>query len=558
MRTRTLGILLSLFGLPLAACVEDNTVIGGGPSGGSGGDGGSGGTGSGGGFEPDSRLDLLLVVDNSIGMANEQERFTSELAQLLAWLAVPPCLGEDGRVVDSEGACPAGTERAFAPVRDIHLGVITSSLGDLTSGACTGGTGVNADDKGRLIDRKKFGTVPTYEDRGFLAYDPDGAMTPPGEASLETFVTRAQDLVLGAGSLGCGYEMPLEAMTRFLADPTPYLELETNGSLLDPVGVDEVVLDQRAAFLRDRSNVAVLVLSDENDCSVAVEDQGFLALKGPFFRATSICLTAPDSPCCTSCGLPTPEGCTPDPTCAEQPKYAANEDHPNLKCYDQKRKYGVDFLYPTQRYVNALSAVQIDPGAPSYVGLDTVANPLFAGGRHPNQVTFLSIAGVPWQDTVVDPSDPESPTMSANELVESGAWDWMTGSAPTDPFMRESVGVRAGTNPATGVSVAASNPINGGDRTISEPNSLQYACTIEIAEPVEFGQFCFDCEGGCDNPVCDGTTQIGDAAFPSRRQLEVARGLADRGAIGSICRDPAALGSAQAMLVRLAAILPKN
>ena len=68
------------------------------------------------------------------------------------------------------------------------------------------------------------------------------------------------------GEFGCGYEMPLEAMNRFLVDPVPYQSLlQTNDGQM-PVGIDQVVLDQRAAFLRPDSIVGVVLLSDENDC----------------------------------------------------------------------------------------------------------------------------------------------------------------------------------------------------------------------------------------------------------------------------------------------------
>lgn len=553
MRTRTLGILLSV-GLGLSGCVVSETVIGDGPDG----SGASGGSGGGGGssFDADPRLDLLIVVDNSISMTEKQERFVVELDRLLRSISNPPCLAEDGAIVEANGECPSGTARAFAPVRDIHLGVISSSLGDLTTGAC-GGAIQNPDDKGRLLTRGRFGGVDTYQDLGFLVFDPDAAMSPPGETSIDAFIERAQELVLGAGGLGCGYEMPLEAMMRFLVDPTPYESLETDEATLTTVGVDQVVLDQRDAFLRDTSNLAVIVLSDENDCSVAVETQGFLALKGPFYRATAICETAPESPCCTSCGLAPPEGCEPDPTCATNPKYTAAEDHPNLKCVDQKRKYGIEFTYPTARYVNALSAVEIDPGAPSLVGLDLVPNPLFAGGRHPNQVTLQTVIGVPWQNIVSDPESAESPTLTPGALSEAAAWEWMTGNAPTDPFMRESVDKRVGVSPTTGESVTAENGINGGDRTISENDGVQYACTFPLDAGSTENFSCQGCtESSCDNPICDGTTQIASWATPGLRQMDVVRGLGDRGAVGSICRDPAVAGSAQALVARLAQILP--
>lgn len=40
--------------------------------------------------------------------------------------------------------------------------------------------------------------------------------------------------------------------------------------------------------------------------------------------------------------------------------YEAADDPPNLKCFDQKRRYGVDFHFPVDRYVNALSPTRDD------------------------------------------------------------------------------------------------------------------------------------------------------------------------------------------------------
>ncbi len=530
-------------------------MIGDGPEDGGGGNGGSGGTGGGGGVvTADERLDLLLVVDNSIGMAHAQARFAKELEQTLRWLTSPPCLAANGAVVESAGECPAGSARPFAPVRNIHLGVISSSLGDLTSGACRSSVVLHADDKGRLLSRGLAGS--TYQDLGFLAYDADGVMSPPGEASLEAFIASAKQIVLGTDEAGCGYEMPLEAMTRFLVDPAPYASLSVVQGALAKSGVDSVVLEQRAAFLRPTSNLAVVLLSNENDCSTMIEFQGFLALNTqPFYRSTSICETAPESACCTSCGLPTPDGCEPDAACAN-PKYNFDEDHPNLKCFDQKGRYGVDFLYPTERYVNALSSSQIDPSSLSLVGVNLQQNPIFAGGRQAGQVTLQTIVGVPWQDIVEDPANAASPTVTTTTLAQTGAWEWVTG-AVQDPFARESVKPRTGQSPATGDTVTADNAINGGERTISENDSLQYACTFGLPEEDPNGIYCSTCiDQSCDDPICNNTTQIASFAMPGTRQLEVVRGLGERGVVGSVCRDPEVNGSAQALIARLANLLP--
>jgi hypothetical protein len=505
-----------------------------------------------------SGVDLVLVVDNSISMADKQALLAPSIARLLSDLVSPPCLASDGTPVAAQPAtpveaCPAGSARKMAPVENLHLGVISSSLGALGGDICdgSGSAAADANDRAHLVTRAAGGgTVSTYQDLGFLAWDPNGALDPPGESDFGALVQKATELVTGVGEVGCGYEMPLEATARFLVDPTPYdrIEQDANGQI-GPVGVDDVLLAQRAAFLRPDSLVAVVLLSDENDCSIDLAKQPEVVLGAhPMFRARAECAIDPNDACCSSCGLPTPEGCAADPLCESDPFLAPTEDSVNLRCHDQKRRYGVDFKYPTKRYARAFSDVMIDPASSTLGAAEGggVENPLFAGGaRLPKHVLFTSIVGVPWQDLAHDPSDPTSPLKSTSELESDGTWSNLlgaNGSGPTDPFMIESTSPRTGTSPVTGESVSAANSINGGDRplTISDAD-LEYVCTFALETPAEGGTDCSWCEGDtCDNPICDGTTQIGAKAYPGGRQLEIVRALGDRGIAASICAPSAA------------------
>ncbi len=532
-------------------CVPDVEVLGGGgpPSGGGDPTGGSPPTVQ--GTSPD--LDLLLVVDNSIGMAAKQARLAGEIETLIRGLVDPPCVNAAGDIEPPAegGACGAGAARQFAPVRSLHVGIISSSLGDLTGGACS--SVANSDDHARLLDRGASGTVATEGGLGFLAYEQGVDVSP------DDLIEKTQSLILGADQQGCGYEMPLEAMARFLVEPEPYQTLAKDGSLLAKQGADQLILQQRAAFLRPTSSVAVVLLSDENDCSIDVAGNGFLTLRTtPFYKATAVCEVDENDPCCTSCALAEGLGCSLD-GCNDgaNSTYAIADDHPNLRCWDQKRRYGVDFHYPVQRYVNALSAATIDPADPSYGGPNaSVANPLFAGGRDPSQITFLTVTGVPWQDVVVDPTDNASRYRTADELSAAGAWDWITGSQPGDPFMIEGFAKRTGTNPANGANVAVDNDVNGGDFSIPEEDSLQYSCLFMLEQPITQSSICGDCIGSeCDNPACDGPVQIYGNASPGVRQIEVARGLGSRGRVASVCRLPDDHTAMDALLVRLAPTL---
>jgi hypothetical protein len=353
--------------------------------------------------------------------------------------------------------------------------------------------------------------------------------------------------------------MPLEAMTRFLVDPAPYDSLTAgNDGLLARNGVDTVLLQQRADFIRPDSLVSVVMLADENDCSMDVSAQGYLTLgQAPFYKSTSACEIDPNDACCTSCALPVPAGCAPDPACgvqgtAQAAQYTASEDHPNLRCWDQKRRYGIDFRYPIERYTNALSLAAIDPSvsslAPSGGG---VANPLFAGGRPASFVSFTAIVGVPWQDLATNPNDPESPNKTTSQMEADGTWAAILEGG--DPFMIESVAARSGTNPATGASVSADNAINGGDRLAIPGDDLQYTCIFGLEEAVANGPDCgASCvEQSCDDPLCNGAEQIGAKAYPGVRQLSLVRSLGDRGIAGSICPSDMPVGAPPVQTTRV-------
>src|SRR5262249_1259323 len=135
----------------------------------------------------------------------------------------------------------------------------------------------------------------------------------------------------------------------------------------NPQGVDNVLLAERKEFLRPDSLLAILMLSDENDCSIKEYGQFYFAAqqRDPgtpnknFYlpKARSEWASNPNDPCCASCGQTTPMGCPADPGCSGT--LDALTDDVNLRCWDQKRRFGIDFLYPTDRYVNGLSSMTV-------------------------------------------------------------------------------------------------------------------------------------------------------------------------------------------------------
>lgn len=507
------------------------------------------------------KIDLLLAIDNSISMGDKQEILALAVPDLVDRLVNPICVDKDGvasptQPSDPTADCPTGFDREFDPITDINVGVISSSLGALTGEFCDGAiqTGGFQNDRGRLLSRATGGgTVPTFENKGFLAWDPENKRG--GTVDADALVNTLRDLVVGVGQDGCGFEMPLEAIYRFLVDPAPYDTLVRQGSNIAKQNVDEVLLQQRRDFLRSNSLLAIVLLADENDCSVAVESQGFLLLNNAsFYRSTNACAADPNDKCCTTCfqggvveGCPSDNGCTTE-------KYTTAEDPPNLRCFNQKQRYGVNFLYPTQRYVNALRNPTINPARVDLSLGDSagVPNPIFsdisgAGGtvRDPGLVFFAGIVGVPWQ-AIARKNDQGQPDLNLgyktfDELQVEDAFTKLVGNPdgsiyPTDPFMQESIATRSGTSELTGASLPGTNTINGNDRTIATGSDLQYACIFPLTTPQPNTQDCAQCiDASCNNPLCNGTTQVNAKAYPGLRELAVVRGMGGQGITASVC-----------------------
>jgi hypothetical protein len=273
------------------------------------------------------------------------------------------------------------------------------------------------------------------------------------------------------------------------------------------------------------------------------------------FRGSSACATDPNDACCYTCGAAAPpEGCAPDPLCAEG-FLTEEEDGVNLRCFDQKRRYGIDFLYPTQRYVNALSQSRLcwsrpdlEPeGCPEA----TLPNPLFERGRARDLVFLGGIVGVPWQSIAQDSaSNDDALVYKTAKQLAPGDWRALLGSpgasgqAPTppdNPWMIESTVARAGIEPG--------NAINGSEYDTRQrlqggvPNDLQYTCISPLPEPRTCEGDSCDCGGGIDSPLCEaeparspsGDTQYWAKAYPGTRQLEVLRDFGENSIVASIC-----------------------
>jgi hypothetical protein len=591
------------------------------------------------------KIDLLFMIDNSLSMGDKQVLLAEALPDLVNRLVDPVCISAenpDDSIAPENGACRAGYSREFQPINNIHIGVITSSLGGFGSELdCTIAEEGETDNSHLLGSLARVRTeLPNTPN--FLTWCLPGsdsqvngdcvatAETSDGNAAAFSAVFAEQ--VQAAKEFGCGWEASLEAWYRFLVEPQPWTEVVRQncpfggdmqslciGPKLDANGIpepDQTILQQRAEFLRADSLLAVVMLTDENDCSFKASGQSW-RLSQTFryddegrpqpsraYRAASVCATNPNDRCCVSCGAGVPADCatglnadgeTVSAGC-ENPIYesaddlaAANSDEPtddavNLRCFDQKRRFGVDYLYPVARYSNALKntnicpfADDLDPNAvnssnqpvcgaeqefvvpnPLYLDLGyearLAANPNAAQviARDQSLVFLAGIVGVPWQDLAVDRNAATLEYKTNNPVNAPNVIDWqqllgsatvgapydLLGSPPTDPLMHEQIEPRTGTDTS----------VNGGEWNSLDKDDLQYVCTFPLDTPRECMPVdeldpgvtvACDCtyygDEAYDNPLCDGLTQTRGKAYPGIRPLQVLRDYGANSIVASIC-----------------------
>ncbi|MCL2825481.1 MAG: hypothetical protein FWD57_15930 [Polyangiaceae bacterium] len=569
-------------GMAASGC-DDGSAGPGGPGGD--GIGGYGGKDSGG--EDDDppvpgadKVDLLFMVDNSASMADKQAVLAGAVPYLIDRLTNPMCvdvetrrhLGWASSLNDDCSALFENSEREFPPVLDIHIGVVTSSLGSYGTQACVNsGSETMKDDGAHLITRgidDDYNSVPveTYRFMGFLNWDPHGMANPPGESDVATLKQNFKYMVRGAGEAGCGFEASLEAWYRFLVDPEPYARIELNTDVQAiPQGTDFVVLQQREDFLRPDSLLGIVMLTDENDCSLNyLHPIAWNAMRiEPGFRMSrswKACEQDPLDPNCKSCweaGATDPEGGCASVTYADEPLL----DAVNMRCFDQKRRFGMDLLFPISRYVDALTKPRLPNDKFSRVFCNDVEEVYTDDTtkreeckrlvRSPQLIFLAGIVGVPWQDISVESASMKSgyrPAVqfgwTANEFKSKGKTDppsWLVGMKtaagqdatiwnvilgetvngheinpnvkPLDPLMIESIDVRTGVHPVTGAALTVPGSFgsvpNGAERNLPLRNDLQYACIFPLEMPVHCATSmahscdCAEYDGGLlADPVC--------------------------------------------------------
>ncbi len=608
------------------------------------------------------KVDILFAIDNSASMGDKQALLAASVPDLIDRLLLPDCLTDPADpssvVARVNGACPNGSKEEFPAVYDMHVGIVTSSLGgggapdvcqdgDLNPIAQLSKFNRHNNDKGHLINRKKpdlanppasgiedpVGNAKPVDGTGgdFLAWLPSDnpknqGKLPPNvtpyttAADEQTLVTDFQSLVAGTQEYGCGLEAQLESFYHFLVQPDPWEDITLAPNTGNPakaqlVGVDATILKQRHDFLREDSLVAVILVTDEEDSwsdPLAIGGRGWVARtvtypgsptgqqaplpthecgtfqNGAFVPSVPVAgqetTTGPNDPNCTSCGFAGNKAdgtsIAQDPNCQTACGagcigfYTAKQDGLNVRYTDNmKARYGFDPQFHIQRYIDGLQSLKVPDrdhethlGASApYDAVRNCTNPLFAKGplptdpndvgalcnmplgpRTPDLVYFAVIGGVPNQ--LVDDAQGNVKTLADTD------WNKIVGKDPQnfdltgiDPHMIESVAPRPGLPSPNG---AATDPVHGREWNTTKSvvgQDLQYACTFDLPAPRDctdpVNANACDCEGIASSsvdgpPLCGSppsTMQVKGKAYPSIRELRVARAMGARGIAASIC-----------------------
>ncbi len=544
------------------------------------------------------KVDLLFMIDDSASMGDKQAYLKEAIPSLISRFLTPNCVTDDPPkslgASTASGTCPQGGRLEFPAVHDLHLAIVTSSLG-----ALGGSDYCRADEEnkhGRLVARagSNGAALPDAQPSGFLAWFPNagnegnqagGGATPITEATA--LQRDFEDIVAGIGESGCGLEAQLESWYRFLVQPDPYdaIGVKDDASILG--GIDKTILQQRHDFLRPDSLVAIIVLSDENDSAVDPRANGgkawkFMEASATFApsRGTSACDTDPTSAACVSCDDRTAAN---DPNC-KLGKYTTTDpdldkrDNVNLRHVRMKKNYGMDLQYPLSRYIGGLTSALVPhrdeeypSGAHDYVGKGSCTNPLFAarlpdansktdtehlchlpkGSRDASLVFYAHIGGVPHELLHFDPSDAKA------SLLTDADWVKILGNDPEkadyagiDLHMIESTKPRGTLQPPASADDA--DPIHGREYDSSAnglKSDLMYACTFPIARrdcKLAANAASCDCPTKASDvlphaqlvPLCDPndpTIQIRAKAYPTIRELLLAKKLGAQGVVSSLC-----------------------
>jgi hypothetical protein len=375
------------------------------------------------------------MIENSSHMSDEQALLAASVPDLIHRLVTPNCVDDAGNVLgrsDVTGACRQGRPE-FAPVHDMHIGIVTSSLGGRGGNQCPDNMqnetapslSAHNDDRGELINRSGDPTespVALANPFNFLSWFPrvganklisqtvspaTGPETSVGAPGMPgTLIGDFITMIQGVREHGCGYRAQNEAWYRFLVQNDPFDSIQINNNRASLGGVDTTILQQRSKFLRPDSLLAVIVVSNKWESvanPLSIGGEGWLYESAPFPSSptygapegTVECHGNPNDPNCTSCAFSNVQmspdfamRCPDDPPKGMQGFLDPSNDSVVIRFFNQKERFGVFAGYPISRYIRGLQkrsvpdrAHEVD-GNGNYVGdqdkFANCVNPIFA------------------------------------------------------------------------------------------------------------------------------------------------------------------------------------
>jgi hypothetical protein len=175
------------------------------------------------------KLDLLFVIDQSASMKNEQDALAANFQLLM------------DQIVDAEYGMP-----------NLHVGVISTNLGvgDYSGLGGLGGCGAEGDgailqNTPRPQDGEAEPTCTGPSDRYIIDEAAEDGTRRTNYDSRQS-LAQTFSCVARLGTQGCGFEQQLEAMRRAL----------------------DGTVEGNEGFLREDARLAIVFVSDEDDCSV--------------------------------------------------------------------------------------------------------------------------------------------------------------------------------------------------------------------------------------------------------------------------------------------------
>lgn len=171
---------------------------------------------------PNRDLDILFVVDNSASTGDKQAALAAAFPRMMDVLS------------QVDGGLP-----------NLHIGVVTTDMDTSSSGDATPAPAVGQVGAGGCAGRGDDGVLKrTPAMSAAYLSDVEG----PGGTRVRNYTGTLREVfgeLAHVGYTGCGFEQPLASMKRALGNPA------------------------NAGFLRDTANLAIVILADEDDCSLA-------------------------------------------------------------------------------------------------------------------------------------------------------------------------------------------------------------------------------------------------------------------------------------------------